>query len=217
MRYHRTEIVEMPDGGRSYTLEKMLEKMKRAVIFGDLEVNWLMLWIMLICRRLLCTLMMLLPIWKISHGAIPEHNRIKFENRKVAVVHSETGAKATSKITQGQSFMEQIRKGDYFYLCYGNSIRLLGQFTGENAVLNPEMSNGWYEREYKIIEISKAFSAYNGVHKWWAPNDNPTCIKVEIGDKPLFETEILKPYFGMTLNELYGKDADASWILVAYC
>ena len=156
-------------------------------------------------------------IWKISHGAIPEHNRIKFENRKVAVVHSETGAKATSKITQGQSFMEQIRKGDYFYLCYGNSIRLLGQFTGENAVLNPEMSDGWYEREYKIIEISKAFSAYNGVHKWWAPNDNSTCIKVEIGDKPLFETEILKPYFGMTLNELYGKDADAHgyWWLTA--
>ena len=78
-------------------------------------------------------------IWKISHGSISESNRLIFEDRKVAVVHSTTKAKAVSKVSQGESFMDSIKKGDYFYLCYGNSIRILGQFTTDKPVLNPEM------------------------------------------------------------------------------
>ena len=146
-------------------------------------------------------------IWKISHGAISDQIRIEFEERKVAVVNSETRAKATSKITQGQCFMEQINTGDYFYLCYGSSIQLLGQFTSDNAVPNPELSDEWYEREYRVIAKSKDDSPYKGVHKWWTPNDNSTCIKIEAESKALFESEILKPYFGMTLNQLYGEDS----------
>lgn len=147
-------------------------------------------------------------IWKISEGSISEENRKVFEERKVAVVHSETKAKATSKIPQGQSFVDQIRNGDYFYLCYGNSVRLLGRFTTDEAVPNPEMADGWYERPYKVIAESKDLSAYDGAHKWWSPNDNSTCIKVENGDKPLFEQEILRPYFGMSLHELYGEEEE---------
>lgn len=156
-------------------------------------------------------------IWKISHGAISDDYRIIFENRSVAVVHSETKSKATSKISQGESFTEQIRKGDFFYLCYGNSVRLLGQFTSEEAVPNPEMADGWYEREYRVLKDSKDFSAYNGTHKWWTPNDNSTCIKVDATEKTLFEETILLPYFGITLEELYG-DQEGSrnyWWLTA--
>ena len=83
-------------------------------------------------------------IWKISHGSISEKNRITFEGRNVVVVHSTTKAKATSKVSQGERFMEGIKKGDYFYLCYGNSIRLLGQFVTDKAVLNPEMKTWSY-------------------------------------------------------------------------
>ena len=78
-------------------------------------------------------------IWKISHGSISEDNRTLFEDRKVAVVHSTTKAMAGSKVSQGENFMDSIKKGDYFYLCYGNSIRFLGQFTSDKAVLNPDM------------------------------------------------------------------------------
>lgn len=145
-------------------------------------------------------------IWKISHGSISEKNRITFEGRNVVVVHSTTKAKATSKVSQGERFMEGIKKGDYFYLCYGNSIRLLGQFVTDKAVLNPEMEDGWYEREYRLIRTSKDTSAYKGIQKWWTPNDNSTCIKVETEDKELFEETILKPYFDMTVSGLFGDE-----------
>ena len=103
-------------------------------------------------------------IWKISHGSISEDNRTLFEDRKVAVVHSTTKAMAGSKVSQGENFMDSIKKGDYFYLCYGNSIRFLGQFTSDKAILNPEMEDGWYEREYRVIAKSKdtaPWSSYN--------------------------------------------------------
>lgn len=156
-------------------------------------------------------------IWKISHGSISENNRIIFEGRNVVVVHSTTKAKATAKVTQGENFMDNIKEGDYFYLCYGNSIRLLGQFVSDKPVLNPEMKDGWYEREYRLIKESKDTSAYKGTQKWWTPNDNSTCIKVETEDKQLFEEVILKPYFDMTIGELMGSDSQDQryWWLTA--
>ena len=156
-------------------------------------------------------------IWKISHGSISETNRIVFENRKVTVVNSTTGAMAASKISQGESFMDAIKKGDYFYLCYGNSIRLFGQFVADKPILNPEMKDGWFEREYEVIAESKDTTPYTGVHKWWSPDFNSTCIKVESEDHGIFEEAILKPYFDITLSKLFGdEDRDHGyWWLTA--
>ncbi len=156
-------------------------------------------------------------IWKISHGDISEEHRILFRERNVVVVHSSTKAKGVSKVSQGQNFMDGIRKGDVFYLCYGNSIQLLGEFTSDKAVLNPEKQDGWYERSYRVIEESKNTSAYSNTHKWWTPNDNSTCIRVSDEEKPLFEELILQPYFGMTIDELYGDvgEAHGYWWLTA--
>jgi len=156
-------------------------------------------------------------IWKISHGSISESNRALFEDRKVAVVHSATKAMAGSKVSQGENFMDSIKQGDFFYLCYGNSIRFLGQFTSDKAVLNPEMEDGWYEREYRVIAKSKNTSPYSGAHKWWSPDFNSTCIKIDKDNQALFESELLKPYFDMTLDKLFG-DTDPNkkyWWLTA--
>ena len=124
---------------------------------------------------------------------------------------------AGSKVSQGENFMDSIKKGDYFFLCYGNSIRFLGQFTSDKAILNPEMEDGWYEREYRVIAKSKDTAPYSGAHKWWPPDFNSTCIKIEKDDQPLFESEILQPYFDMTLNKLFGDtDPDMKyWWLTA--
>ncbi|MBR3382829.1 MAG: EVE domain-containing protein [Clostridia bacterium] len=154
-------------------------------------------------------------IWKISHGSVSEENRIKLEKRNVAAMHSETRAIASSKIPQGESFMNSVKDGDYFYLCYGNSIRYLAQFVGNEAVPNPEIGNGWFEREYRVIAVSKDTSPYTGEKKWWTPDFNSTCVKVD--DAPLFEKEILKPYFGMTLPELFenADEPHGYWWLTA--
>lgn len=149
-------------------------------------------------------------VWKISHGTestgISEANKNIFEQRNVVVVHSATKAKAASKMSQGQAFLEEIRKGDYFYLCYGNRIQLLGQFTDEQAVLNQEMKDGWYERKYRLIAKATNPTPYTGTQKWWTPNDNSTCIRVGESDKMLFEELILRPYFDMTMEKLMGAE-----------
>ena len=148
-------------------------------------------------------------IWKISHGnnrnGIPEYLRPTFENRKVVVVNRGTLPLAGQTVSQGQSYMSEIKKGDYFYLCYSSEIVLLGQFIEDEPKLNQEMldawnDDDWYERSYRVIALSKDRSRYKGAHKWWTPNHNSTCVKVS--DNILFEQSILKPYFDLTLADL---------------
>lgn len=145
-------------------------------------------------------------IWKISEGTessvISVEDKKIFLDRNVVVVHSDTRAKGTSKVTQGQHFINTIKKGDYFYLCYGNSVQLLGQFTSDKAVENPELKNGWYEREYQIVKKTDNNKPFSGEQKWWTPNSNSTCIKIEQSDYTLFEEVILKPYFDMSVEEM---------------
>jgi len=145
-------------------------------------------------------------IWKISHGTentgISDINKQIFMDRGVIVVHGTTRSKATSKVSQGDLFTYSMKMGDYFYLCYGSRIQLLGQIVSNDAVENPEMKDGWYERPYRVVAKTRISDSYNGVKKWWTPNDNSTCIKVD--DKPLFEELILKPYFDLTIAQLLG-------------
>lgn len=148
-------------------------------------------------------------IWKISHGTnstgVPEELRETLEKRKVVTLHRYTKPLATSNISQGESFMTQIKSGDYFYLCYGAEIVLFGQFLNGSPKPNHEMAeqynaDNWYEREYKLIAVSKDRNKYNGVKKWWTSNQNSTCVKVT--DNALFEELILEPYFGLKLSDL---------------
>lgn len=143
-------------------------------------------------------------IWKISHGTnFFKSSELKlFEERNVIVVHKDTKAKASSPITQGEYFMEHMKSGDLFYLCYGNNIQLIGQITSDEAKPNQEKQDGWFEREYRVIEKTSNGSPYQAEKKWWTPNDNSTCIEIGKNDLRLFELLILKPYFEMTLLDL---------------
>ncbi len=146
-------------------------------------------------------------IWKISHGTdatgIKKELRKVFAERHVVVVDGATKAVASSKTPQGEMFTKQIKKGDYFYLCYGNNVQLLGQFISDEALPNEEIDGTWCERKYKVIAQAKNKSKYKGEKKWWTPNYNSTCIPIGEQDEALFESLILKPYFDMTLNELF--------------
>ncbi len=149
-------------------------------------------------------------IWKISHGTestgIPKSIKKILEERHVIVVNKDTRAKAGMQAAQGESFIHSMKKGDFFYLCYGNSIQLLGQVTSDEAAPNPEMQEAWYERDYKVIAQSLDTKPYSNTHKWWTPNDNSTCIKVGEQEKKLFEEVILEPYFNKTLVDLVSEE-----------
>ncbi len=74
--------------------------------------------------------------WKISHGndCISDVEAAAFEKRQVIVVHKDTAAKGKSKVSQGEDFMATMKKGDFFYLCRGNSIRLLGRIESDEVM-----------------------------------------------------------------------------------
>lgn len=157
--------------------------------------------------------------WKISHGTdcISETEAAVFEKRRVIVVHKNTAAKGKSKVSQGESFMANMKKGDFFYLCRGNSIRLLGRIDSDEVDENPEKQEGWCERSYTVIAKSRNINTYIGDKKWWTPNENSTCISVPENELQLFEDYILKPYFNITREELLKNDASGLryWFLNA--
>ena len=157
--------------------------------------------------------------WKISHGndCINEDEAIAFDKRKVIVVHKDTAAKGKSKVSQGEDFIANMKKGDFFYLCRGNSIRLLGRIDSDEVDENPEKQNGWCERSYTVIAESRDKTAYTGDKKWWTPNDNSTCIPVPTGENSQFDDLILKPYFDITTEELLKNDTSGIryWFLNA--
>jgi predicted RNA-binding protein with PUA-like domain/DNA polymerase III delta prime subunit len=148
--------------------------------------------------------------WKISHGpkCVPEEARMYFEKKHMVTVEKDTGIIGGAGVGQGENFMKNMRKGDIFYLCYGNSIQLLAEITTDEikhvdpdeVKLITENPDGWYQREYKVIATSKDTSPYKNKKKWWTPNFNSTCVPVQDQDKHLFEEYILKPYFDRTLN-----------------
>lgn len=141
-------------------------------------------------------------IWKISQDQLSPENRILFETRNIVVIDCKTVIGATSETDQDQSFVNDIKAGDLFYLCHGGSIRLLGQFVTDRPVLNRELHGSWYERKYHLIKKSNDLAPYRSIQKQWTPNTDATCIKIDAKDKTLFEEIILKPYFNMTIGEL---------------
>ena len=94
--------------------------------------------------------------WKISHGndCISETEAAAFEKRRVVVVHKDTVAKGKSKVSQGEDFMAAMKNGDFFYLCRGNSIRLLGRIDSDEIDENPAFSTKGKD-EYKKADFLK--------------------------------------------------------------
>jgi 5-methylcytosine-specific restriction protein B len=145
----------------------------------------------------------MLAIWKISQGDLSTAENSVFAGQNVIVVHNQTKPKAISKKSQGENFMKTMRKGDYFYLCYGNKVQLLGQLVTDEVTECPEKKDGWFQRKYNVLaESQDKINSYKDTDKWWTPNDNSTCIQVPETDYPMFEDLILQPYFKMTIDQL---------------
>ena len=141
-------------------------------------------------------------IWKVSQSPLyfnDKENNDLFK-RKCVCVHPNTPAKGKSSSTQGDDF-SNVKKGDFFYLCYGNKcIRLFGMFTGESQPSKLESKEGWLEQKYELIFESNSNNKYQGDTAWWTPNDNSTFTKCKNNDE--FQKLILKPYFSKTLKDI---------------
>src|SRR5208337_1754198 len=117
------------------------------------------------------------------------------------IVHGKTKAKGISSQTQGDTFAKQMKVGDYFYLCRGNSnLEVIGKLTGdaEDCEYGDLGKEGWLQRSYEVMAEAANENSYQDDKKWWTPNDNSTCIiipKHEINDAnaklfiPFFNTQ----------------------------
>ena len=148
-------------------------------------------------KNLWSTYVKQLRFWKISHGKIDfdeEARKSHLINRKV-VVYKDTGK------NQGKIFQEEIKIGDFFYLCHGNDegLVLIGRITSD---AREEKSDGWLYRDYEPIVELETPLVYTGIKKGWTPNYNSTCKKIPITELTLLEQEILTPVFGTTLEKL---------------
>lgn len=157
--------------------------------------------------------------WKISHGAdsVSDTQFNDYLARKVICMNKNTNSVGTTKMSQGDAFKNVMKKGDYFYLCRGNSICLLGQIVSDD-VFDSTVKQDWIERPYRVIKESLDKSPYKDVKKWWTPNSNTTCIGVPDKELNLFVDYILKPYFNVDMNDLLKVEEESNcryWFLSA--
>jgi 5-methylcytosine-specific restriction protein B len=121
-----------------------------------------------------------------------------FNDKNLIIVHSNTKAKGTSYQTQGETFSKQMKIGDYFYLCRGNSnLEVIGKIISdaEECEFEDFGNEGWLQRSYDIIADAENESSYQDEKKWWTPNDNSTCIAIPKHEIDDANKKIFIPFF----------------------
>ncbi|MFC4276139.1 McrB family protein [Achromobacter aloeverae] len=140
-----------------------------------------------------------LAIWKLSHGSLTDTERRQCLDNYLGVMGKGTGKE------QGKKFAE-VPVGALFFLCHGNSLQLIGQFTSD-ADPWPERT-GWLQRSYRVLKTAQRNDRYIANSKYWSPQGNTTFWQVGAEDLPEFESTLLKPYFGTDLAELAALAGD---------
>lgn len=136
-----------------------------------------------------------LSIWKISHGtqAFTDEERAIYAKSHLAVMHESTGK------GQGDDF-KKVPEGALIYLCHGNSVQLLARLTGPAVACDKGV--GWLQRPYETLKVANFSTAYENSSKNWTPRGNSTFWNVPKHELPEFDATLLKPYFGINLEEI---------------
>lgn len=137
-----------------------------------------------------------LDIWKLSHGndgSFAKGERDSLARQRRAIIHKDTGA------NQVRNFLEAADDA-LFYLCYGNEVCRLGRFAGPARV--SDKGTDWLERPYVVLKNSLSAARYSESRQKWTPTGNSTFWQVPKEQLLDFERTLLKPYFGMGLEEI---------------
>ncbi|MBK5200446.1 MAG: AAA family ATPase [Spirochaetaceae bacterium] len=147
-------------------------------------------------------------IWKINQSSTDFSEQELSDNayKSRVIIDSTLKAVGPTRLTQSDAFSLKVKKGDYFYLTNDDKIKLIGQFSSNQATKSLKNSANWIQRSYIEIANSKDMKAYSSIKKWWTPNINSKFIKVPESDVALFQDLILKPYFDLDLETLFTND-----------
>ncbi|MEF8727474.1 MAG: AAA family ATPase [Accumulibacter sp.] len=137
-----------------------------------------------------------IKVFKLSHGndgSFAPGEREKLAEQRIAVLHRDTGA------GQAKKFREAA-EGSVFYLCYGNDVRALARLAG--PVRPSAKGEEWIERPYELLLQCQGNTADAGARKKWAPGGNSTFWQVPPDQLMPFEETLLKPCFGIKLEDI---------------
>lgn len=136
-----------------------------------------------------------IPVWKLSHGNPPlsEEDRGRYLLKNLAVMHKDPK-------NQQDSNFSKVPVNTFFFLCHGDNIKRLCQFTSKASPI--EEKPDWLQRTYRTVKESILEQKYVEHNKGWAPSGNSTFCKVKPNDLPNFESTLLKPYFDIDLVQL---------------
>lgn len=120
------------------------------------------------------------------------------------IVHKDTKSKGTSYEKQGDVFVNNMKQGDYFYLCRGNSRFIaVGRVTSpaEPCFIEDYGKDGWMQRSFELIKDAVYDDKYDGPSKWWTPNNNSTCILIPEKELDKANKLIFMPYFEIKVQK----------------
>ena len=114
-----------------------------------------------------------LRIWKHSHGTTwttrwSDREREKFKADSILTIGGRLDRRQTENF-------KQMQRGDFFYLCHGNDIQLLGQVASD--VLNPREE--CLRRKYTTVRrLEPGPWIFKKHRKRWSPAGRTTCWPV---------------------------------------
>lgn len=100
---------------------------------------------------------------------------------------------------QGDSF-PKTEVGTLFYLCYGNSVQLIGRLTSEAEPTSK--GDDYAQRHYEILFQATRHDPFTANQEKWTPRGISTFWQVPPHRLSDFEELLLRPYFGITLEDL---------------
>lgn len=121
-----------------------------------------------------------------------------FNDNKLIIVHQDTSAKGKSTQTQFENFANEMKIGDYFYMCRGNTnLEVIGKINGDAEKCEYEDfgGKGWWQRSYEIVKDAVNEDPYQEEEKWWTPNANSTCIAIPKGEVDKANEKLFIPFF----------------------
>ena len=103
---------------------------------------------------------------------------------------------------------DKIRKGDYFYLDYGNDknngggVQLFGKIVSEPEPCTLPYRSTWKQCRYEIIKPTVRANKFFNPGKSWSPyySSNTQIFSVPANEEQDFEDYILRPFFNMKID-----------------
>jgi 5-methylcytosine-specific restriction protein B len=139
-------------------------------------------------------------IWKVSHSpnSFNEDTLSWLSSNSLLSVHQDTGNRSAD-------CFRAINIGDIVNLGHGNTVyRLVRVISDIEYVSGSELDEQWMMRRYEIIESLEqpVKYTYEDKYKRWSPRYNGTSWEVPVKEYSLFEQDILRRYYDLTLSDL---------------